>query len=132
MEAMNVALERTLQQEIVGRERSWIKALRRKDTDKLDHLLHDEFTSTPARSAGEVLGKTDYIEAARHVHVAACKMEILQVQTIGQDLMVVKARLHCISENEAVRVCDDLLITDVWLSDTDDQWRAITRHVSKL
>ncbi len=111
-------------------ELSWVQALQKQDAVELNRLLHDEFTSTPARSKGEVVRKREYIASASEVQV--CDYE-LRDSTVSQsdNVAVFKARLICHSKFGGRHLDDDLLITDVWVR-VGDAWLALTRHASHI
>lgn len=125
---MGQLLQAGIEMEIEQHEVAWLAALKDQNSRRLAILLHDEFTSTSARSSGEVLRKPEYLSAALQMRI--CDYELWNVKIYPiDDLAVVKARLICHSEFWNRSIHDDLLITDVWLRTTDG-WKAVTRHSS--
>lgn len=111
-------------------EREWLRALQERDFAVLREILHDEFTSTSARSSGEVLHKQDYLSAAEDVRLCDHEMTDLQICPLD-GVVVVKGRLKCHSKFQDRDIHDDLLITDVWICDMN-RWKALTRHASHV
>jgi hypothetical protein len=116
--------------ELVQQERSWVIALQKHDSAALSRLLHDEFSSTSARSTGEILRKREYIEAALRMTICNYEIRDVTVYEVAQTA-VVKARLICNSNFNGHDIHDDLLITDVWLR-SGENWSAVTRHASQI
>jgi hypothetical protein len=111
-------------------EELWLEALKQQNLTVLDELLHEQFTSTSARSIGEVIRKKEYLAAATQLQV--CDYDIAdQVISAIEDVAVVKQRLSCHSKYQELDIHDDLLVTDVWVK-SGDRWVAITRHASHL
>lgn len=54
----------------------------------LRSILHDEFTSTSARSSGEILSKQDYIAAASELQVCDHELQNLQVWPVDHVAVV--------------------------------------------
>lgn len=124
-----IALLADIQFEVKDKEEQWLKALQAQDAGAVSELLHDEFTSTSARSTGEVLRKREYIATVPQLKVCEYQLKNVSVYNVGS-VVVVKARLICDSKFGNLDLHDDLLITDVWLK-IDDRWMAITRHASR-
>lgn len=124
------AQETNLYAEAEAHEKEWLDALQVHDSAALSNLLHEEFTSTSARYAGEILRKRNYIEEALRMKI--CNYQIRNVTVYEVELVVVvKARLTCNSKFNDQEIHDDLLITDVWLRN-GNAWSALTRHASRL
>ena len=116
--------------EIEECERAWLVALERQDLSALNVLLHPEFTSTSARSEGELLRKAQYISASSRLKVCNHQIRDIQVFTI-ENVAIAKARLICSSKFRDQNIHDDLLITDVWLR-VGHGWQVVTRHASNF
>ena len=116
--------------EVENCEIQWLNALQQHDIDALFELLHPDFTSTPARSSGEVLSRSEYLWQVPHVNI--CRYELRDF-AIGQvdHTAVVKARLICDCTFGKAKIHDDLLITDVWV-EVDHRWRALARHSTSI
>ncbi len=116
--------------QVEHREREWLRALERQDATAVSQLLHDEFTSTSARSSGEVIGKHEYVSAVRDLTLCRYELRDIVTRQVG-DIAVFKARLICDSTFAQSEIHDDLLVTDVWVKERN-RWLVLTRHASPV
>ncbi len=89
--------------------------------------LHDEFTSTSARSS-DVVDKREYLASIPRLEIRECQLRDVSVRSI-ENVGIVKARLICESTAADLDIHDDLLITDVWIK-AGNLWKVVTRHAS--
>lgn len=104
-------LQVNIESELEHNESLWLNALRDQDDEAVSEILHDEFTSTSARSS-DVLDKREYLASIPQLHIRQCQLRDVSVHCI-ENVGIVKARLICDSTAGDREIHDDLLITRV-------------------
>jgi ketosteroid isomerase-like protein len=70
-------------------EHQWLEAVRKRDVERLDRLLGEEFTLTTGRPGNEVRSREDYLEIARDRYVIeSFEFEELEVLPYGHVALV--------------------------------------------
>lgn len=108
-------------------EGEWRDALCKKDMDRLQALVHPDFTLIGTRSTGPFLMKReDWLDAIQRRDVDDIELEVRDA-TILDNVMVgtVQARWRVKYLNRVIDDC--VLLTDVWVRD-EGRWRALRRH----
>lgn len=108
-------------------EGEWRDALCNKDMDRLQALVHPDFTLIGTRSTGPFLMKReDWLDAIQRRDVDDIELEVRDA-TILDNVMVgtVQARWRVKYLNRVIDDC--VLLTDVWVRD-EGRWRALRRH----
>jgi hypothetical protein len=115
-------------QEVLAREREWVRAIQFRDTESLNDVLDDEFTLISWASGGEKLTKADYIADLNGVELISCAIrdcitQIFDSTAVVRCLLVWQARVAGQTWNS------EFLITDVWVR-RREKWRVVARHAS--
>ena len=112
---------------VEGLERDWCEALRTKDVDRLQALVHKDFVLIGTRSTGPfMMNREDWIDAVQRRDVDAIDIDVRDA-TIAKDVMIgtVHARWRLKYLGRVIEDC--VVLTDVWVKD-DGRWQAIRRH----
>jgi ketosteroid isomerase-like protein len=111
-------------------ERRWMEAVKLRDDAALKRLLADDFTLTSARSAGDLVGKTQYIEnTLRDWKLDAYSFDKLTVRVYG-DTAIVHAWYKQQATVGGKAWNGDFLLTDVWVKQ-GRRWQVVSRHASQ-
>jgi ketosteroid isomerase-like protein len=112
-------------------EHQWLEAVRKRDVERLDRLLGEEFTLTTGRPGNEVRSREDYLEIARDRYVIeSFEFEELEVLPYGH-VALVRSRYRQTGSMDGANRNQTFLMTDVWVRRAG-RWQAVTRHVSPL
>jgi ketosteroid isomerase-like protein len=112
---------------IEGLEREWRDALCRRDMERLQSLVHEDFVLIGTRSSGPFqMHRNDWLDAIQRREVDAIEIQVRDATTVG-DVMIgtVHARWRLKYLGRVIEDC--VLLTDVWVKD-DGRWQAIRRH----
>ena len=108
-------------------EGEWRDALCKKDMDRLQALVHPDFTLIGTRSTGPFLMKReDWLDAIQRRDVDDIELEVRDA-TILDNVMVgtVQAKWRVKYLGRVIEDC--VVLTDVWVQD-EGRWRALRRH----
>lgn len=113
-------------------ERCWRDALFAKDEPELRRLIHPEFKLVGVRSTGSVaVDLEQWMVALRRMDVAS--LEVRVTDCVALDTTIVAT----VDAQWKVRYLGQLidervLLTDVWVRDSDGGWKVIRRHSSPV
>jgi ketosteroid isomerase-like protein len=118
-------------EELRARELRWMEAVRDRDLDLLERLLALEFTLTTGRPAAPVRSRAEYLEiTASRYEIDEFEFEDVEVLDYGE-AAVVRSRYRQRGRMDGAERSQEFLMTDVFVR-REDEWRAVTRHVSPL
>ena len=108
-------------------EKEWRDALCGKDMERLQALVHPDFTLIGTRSTGPFLMKRDdWLDAIQRRDVDDIELEVRDATILDQVMVgTVQARWRVKYLNRLIDDC--VLLTDVWVLD-EGRWRALCRH----
>ena len=108
-------------------EKEWRDALCGKDMERLQALVHPDFTLIGTRSTGPFLMKRDdWLDAIQRRDVDDIELEVRDATILDQVMVgTVQARWRVKYLNRLIDDC--VLLTDVWVLD-EGRWRALRRH----
>ena len=112
---------------IEGLEREWRDALCRRDMERLQSLVHEDFVLIGTRSSGPFqMHRDDWLDAIQRREVDGIEIQVRDATTVG-DVMIgtVHARWRLKYLGRVIEDC--VLLTDVWVKD-GGRWQAIRRH----
>lgn len=112
---------------IDGLEREWRDALCKKDMERLQSLVHEDFVLIGTRSTGPFMMTRDqWLDAIQRREVDAIELEVHDA-TAFKDVMIgtVHARWRLKYLGRVIEDC--VVLTDVWVNN-NGQWQAIRRH----
>lgn len=117
-------------QEFLDLENAWAAAWQKPDVEALKRILADDFTLTSSRSAGELMDKAAYIDAAvNRVKGSGYSFDRIKVRLYG-DTAVVNAWFRQQATYDGQDWSGDFLLTDVWVK-RDGRWQVVSRHASR-
>ena len=108
-------------------EKEWRDALCGKDMERLQALVHPDFTLIGTRSTGPFLMKRDdWLDAIQRRDVDDIELEVRDATILDQVMVgTVQARWRVKYLNRLIDDC--VVLTDVWVLD-EGRWRALRRH----
>ena len=112
---------------VEGLERAWRDALCTKDMERLQALVHPDFTLIGTRASGAfTMNRQDWLDAIQRREVDEIELEIRDAMVLP-DVMIgtVLARWRLKYLGRVVEDC--VLLTDVWVKDGEN-WRVARRH----
>jgi ketosteroid isomerase-like protein len=112
---------------IEGLEREWRDALCRKDMERLQSLVHEDFVLIGTRSTGPfMMTRDEWLDAIQRRDVFEIDVEVRDA-TVLPEVMIgtVQARWRLKYLGRMIEDC--VMLTDVWVKD-GGRWQAIRRH----
>ncbi|HYX86938.1 MAG TPA: nuclear transport factor 2 family protein [Gaiellales bacterium] len=118
------------QSELIELQNEWMDAVARRDRDRLESLLAEEYTLTAGAAPGRparVFTRAEWLEAALGGYtISAFEYEELRVDVYGE-AAVVRSRYRQTAEHDGVDLSLGFLLTDVWAR-MDGRWQVVARH----
>lgn len=121
------------EEEIKKLAHDWLDAIRQRDRDALDRILHDDFIISGWQLEGRLADKAFYMADALmpvDIEEGFYRYDRWKVRVYG-DTAVVFCTLEIRAVVQGHEWGGEVLITDVWLRH-EDSWRVVTRHTSPI
>lgn len=112
---------------VEGLEREWRDALCKRDTKRLEALVHPDFVLIGTRSTGPfMMHRQDWLDAIQRREVDSIELEIRDSTALPNVMIgTVLARWRLKYLGRIIEDC--VVLTDVWVKEGSD-WQVVRRH----
>lgn len=108
-------------------ENAWRDALCAKDMERLEEMLHPDFTLIGTRASGPfVMNRQEWLAAIQRRKVLTIDLEVTD-RFVGPGVVVGTIRSRWQIEYLDQKIEDCVILTDVWV-DVDGKWMVVRRH----
>jgi ketosteroid isomerase-like protein len=118
-------------QAILQLEKQWMAAIQKPDAPVLEKILHVQLIY--GHATGITDSKASYIGkvSSGKQKYAGVEQEIVKMQQIGDDAILVHAKMHMWGTNQNGKFDDRVMLMHTWLK-RDGRWQLVAHQTAKL